>query len=318
MALAQRNVTQATKDLADAVRLAEARFGPEDPRRGLAYGAMAELLRIVDRPAEASAWYEKAEPLFMQHFRRRPADCFDSLHNWAICLMELNRLNEAEQRLLQALALLTPSQRWENVLARHSLGRLALDAGEWDKAASAFQEARDLLQGVRHSTKDLLVQRLAAGEAQLLVSQDRVEEAFALLQSRCPNPDDHFTRLIKADILRRLGKLTLAEEEAREALARHEAQALPNHSDGIAYWTVLALSLAGLGGITEAEELFHRALDAQEKAGLPDTFASAEMLDAYAALLRSSGCEEQAMSLAERARQARLSTSRPSLRHSRQ
>ncbi len=242
----------------EAMRVAEATFGPGDPNVATSLNNLAALYKAQGRYAEAEPLYTRALAIREQALGPDHPTVAASLSNLALLYSAQGRYAEAEPRYVRALAIREKALGPEHPDVADSLNDLAL---------------LDDKQGRSAEAEPRYTRALAIWEKALGPDHPYVAASLSNLAS------------LYAD----QGRYAEAEPLGKRALAIYEKALGPEHPDVAASLNNLAALYTEQGRSAAAEPLYTRALAIDEKALGPEHPYVATDLNNLAALYEAQG-----------------------------
>jgi len=305
---AQGHYAEAIPIAEEAVRAAEAAFGPEHPHLATVLNNLAELYRAQGKYAEAEPLYQRALRIYEKALGPEHADVAAPLNNLALLYGTQGRYAEAEPLHQRALRIREKAFGPEDPDVAQSLYNLATlygDQGRYAEAEPLLQRALGILEkglGPEHPDVARSLDNLAV----LYEMQERYAEAEPLIQRALRIREKALGREHPdvATSLNNLARLRLyhrryaeAEPLLERALRIREKALGPEHPDVAASLNNLAELYRAQGKYAEAEPLYQRALRIYEKALGPEHADVATFLSNLAALQVAQGNAEAAQPL---------------------
>src|SRR6266851_1727982 len=237
--LRQGKYTEGTPVAQEAVRVAEATFGPAHDNVAIALNNLAALYKAQGKYAEAEPLYKRALAIWEKTLGSEHPLMATGLNNLAGLYREQGRYGEAEPLYRRSLAILLKAQGPEHPDVAKSLNNLALLY--W--AQGRYREAEPL------SKRSLAIREKALGP-------EHPEVAISL---------NNLALLYRAQ-----GRYGEAEPLYKRSLAIWEKALGPEHPDVATGLTNLAYMFDKQGRYDEAEPLYKRGLAIREKALGPE------------------------------------------------
>jgi CHAT domain-containing protein len=228
---------------------------PTPPETGIQWLEQGRAEYQAGHFTAAIRLWQKAHQIFQDH-GDRPNSAI-ALSNLALAYHQLGQWNEANQAIAQSLALIDPpstTQRYPQILAQALMaqGKLQLSQGKaesalatWQRAASAYQQAKDTSGVIRSLLQQSHALRVIGSYPQ---ARERLEQANATLQNQPDYPLKAAVLLSLGDTFRLIGDLPKAKEVLQQSLAIYQQQQNPSGSD-------LAAVQLSLGNTTYAQLL---------------------------------------------------------------
>jgi CHAT domain-containing protein/Tfp pilus assembly protein PilF len=277
----QGKFTEAIPVAEEAVRVAEAIFGPEDPKVATSLGILAMMYRVQDRYADADPLYKRALAIREKALGPDDPDVAASLKDLAGLYCHQGRYADAEPLYKRALTINEKTYGPEHLIVATSLDGIAdlyriqgryADAEPLDKRSLAIREKT---LGPDHpdvATSLNALAHLYFEQGQYAEAEPLLKRALAIVEKMFgpdhPNVASSLNNL--GALYDEQGRYAEAEPLLKRALAIVEKTFGPDHP-AVAD---LLNSLAGLyekqGRYAEAEPLLKRSLAVREKALGPD------------------------------------------------
>lgn len=256
--------------LQDAVRRSEATLGERDPLTLRCMHNLGEALRAADRFEEAAGWLERAATLRQEVLGEGAFGVTLSRSQLATCWVDMGRLQEAEEVLVDCVrrldALPRPDRRGPTI--RSQLGRCLLLQGKLEPALEQCQaavvQARQLLGADSAATctaaNQLALVHLERGEND--AARRLLEECLAF--RRRTLGEEHPDTVI---LLHNLARALFASDReegialAERVLSLRRARFGPAHPATLRSQSNLAFFRLGNGEAEAARQLFDAALD---------------------------------------------------------
>src|SRR6266852_1226738 len=308
----QGKYAEAAASAHEALRVAEATFGPEDARTATSLNNLAFLYDKQGRYAVAEPLYRRALAIREKTLGPEHPDVAQSLNNLAALYCAQGRYAEAEPVYKRALAIDEKALGPEHPDLGTDLNNLAelyRAQGRYAEAEPVFRRALAIWEkalGPDHPDVATALNNLA----QLYDSQGKYAEAEPLYRrslaivEKALGPEHRYvaTSLNNLALLYYAqGKYAEAEPLYRRALAIREKALGPEHPDVAQSLNNLAELYRVQGKYAEAEPLYRRALALYEKALGPDHPDVANSLNNLAQLYDEQGKYAEAEPLYRRA-----------------
>jgi len=308
----QGKYAEATSVAQEALRVAEATFGPEHPGLARSLNNLAALYKEQGKYAEAEPLHQRALRMWEKALGPEHPDVALSLSNLAVLYYSQGRYAEAEPLFQRALRIREKALGPEHPDVAASLNNLAElydDQGKYAEAEPLFQRALRIWEkalGPEHPHVATSLNNLAS----LYYKQGKYAEAEPLLQRALrirekalgpEHPDVAISLNNLAELYRTQGKYAEAEPLYQRALRIWEKALGPEHPNVASSLSNLAILYYAQGKYAEAEPLFQRALRIWEKALGPEHPTVAGSLNNLAELYRSQGKYAEAEPLYQRA-----------------
>ena len=272
----QGKYAEAVPIATEALKVAEAAFGPDDARVATALSNLALLYMDQGKYAEAEPLYQRALRIDEKVLGPDHPDVATDLNNLAALYEEQGKVAEAEPLFQRALRIEEKALGPEHPMVAGGLNNLALlyvHLGKYSEAEPLYQRALSI--------------------AEKALGPDHPNVASALNNL--------------ATLYVHLGKYADAEPLYERALRIDEKALGPDHPGVAIDLNNLALLYMDQGKYAEAEPLFQRALRIDEKALGPDHPNVAQVLNSLAALYDDQGKYAEAEPLYQRALRIRES-----------
>jgi tetratricopeptide (TPR) repeat protein len=279
----------------DALKAAEAAYGPDDPNIAVALNILAMVYMYQDKYAEAEPLYHRALPLFEKTLGPDNPDLVQTLKNFAIVYDKQGKYSLAVPLYQRVLAIQEKALGPEAPMVVNDLNNLAVlyfKLHEYANAQPLMERALRIAEKILGPEDPALATDLS-NLAMAYVYQDKYAEAEPLYQRGLPlyektlgpeNPDLAQTINNFAHVYDEQGKYALAEPLYQRTLAIREKALGPENPDVATVLNNLAALYDHQGKYAQAEPLYLRALAIREKALGPESPQVANTLNNLATL----------------------------------
>jgi len=308
----QGRVAEAVPLAEEALRVAEASFGPEDPAVATSLNNLALLYREQGRYAEAEPLYQRDLSLLEKYLGPEHPAVATALNNLAAVYGAEGKTAEAERLYQRALAIREKALGPEHPDVASSLNNLAgiyEDEGKYAPAEALYQRALRIHEkSPGPDSPETAINLNNLGE--LYRKQGRYAEAEAQLRralsirEKAQGPESpHLAPVLNnlAALYVDQGRYGEAEPLYQRCLHLDEQALGPEHPDVATDLGNLALLYKDEGKYEPAEALYQRALRIDEKALGPEHPHTASDLGNLAVLYTTEGKYAQAEPLFQRA-----------------
>lgn len=293
-AFAQPAATSKEQTAREAVIANESRFGPDDPRVAIALRALAAIIEVAGRPAEAEPARRRALAISESRFGPAAAPTGRDLVNLAGNLMAQTRAVEAEAAARRGLTILDATNKGEGLdvaLAAVALGGSLFQQGRYKDAEALIGRAIALHEKSPNPDPAAFATALQnMGVIYTHTSRQAQAEAFFRRAQSIQAGNAHSSQAASVDVSANMAVNLLAQKrfaEADEILKQAAADAERIFgADHPSYANVLAVTATSLQlqrRIPEAISASQRTIEIREKALPPDHSQLAESYSALAA-----------------------------------
>jgi CHAT domain-containing protein/tetratricopeptide (TPR) repeat protein len=296
----------------DALRLAEATYGPEHPNVATSLNNLAVLYDEQGKYAEAELLHRRALAIREKVLGPEHPDVATSLNNLAEVYRAQGRYAEAEPLHRRALAIKEKALGPEHPAVATSLNNLAVvyqDQGKYGEAEPLYRRAlaiREKALGPEHPDVANALNNLAGlyrDQGKYAEAEPLDRRALAISEKVLGPEHPHVAISLSslAGLYRAQGKYAEAEPPYRRALAIWEKALGPEHPAVATALNNLAAVYRDQGKYAEAEALYRRALAISEKALGPEHPYVATSLNNLAVVYQDQGKYGEAEPLYRRA-----------------
>ena len=277
----QGKYEEAVPPAQEALRVAEATFGPEHRNFATSLNNLAELYRQQGRYADAEPLYKRALAIWEKTLGPDHPDVAFSLNNLATLYRQQGRYGDAEPLYKRALAIrekaLGPDHP-EVATSLNNLATLYMEQGRYADAEPLYKRGLAIWEKALGPSHPNVAQSLN-NLAELYRQQGRYADAEPLFRRALsisekalgPNHPDVAQSLNNlAELYRQQGRYADAEPLYKRALAIWEKALGFDHPEVATSLNNLATVYMEQGRYADAEPLYKRALAIREKALGPD------------------------------------------------
>jgi CHAT domain-containing protein/tetratricopeptide (TPR) repeat protein len=303
--------TEALPVAQEALRVAEATFGSEQPNTATALGQLGVIYTALGKYADAEPLLKRSLVIREKSLGPDHSGVAESLHDLAGLYEQMGKYEEAEPLLKRSLTIREKALGPDSLEAAQSLNilaRLCVERAKYAEAEPLFRRSlaiREKALGPDHPDVATSLNNLAGlywAEGKFAEAEPLVRQSLAISEkSLGPDHPDVAKSLNGLGLLyRNQGKYAEAEPLFRRSLAIREKVLGADHPDVATSLNSLAALYELQGKYSEAEPLYKRSLAIREKALGPDHPNVAQSLNTLAALYEDEGKYAEAEPLYKR------------------